>query len=126
MGGEEKEKKYYTTYYPFHFVINCVLIPFFSLSLSLSLSLSRSFSPSTHLAFEWGSWEAWGSCDVTCGPNGRRRRERQCLSYPSRERSNRCSGDAVQVGRCPLTPCPSKTKSKVFWFIMESCTPVSM
>ena len=34
-GGGEKEKKYCPTYIPFHFVINRVLIHFFSLSPSL-------------------------------------------------------------------------------------------
>ncbi|GFS14063.1 hemicentin-1 [Elysia marginata] len=59
---------------------------------------------------EWSSWGSWSSCDVTCGRNGRRKRERQCVSNPSGRRSNRCSGQAVEMGRCPaMAACESKS-----------------
>ncbi|GFN96770.1 hemicentin 1, partial [Plakobranchus ocellatus] len=55
---------------------------------------------------EWSSWGAWGSCDVSCGQNGRRQRERQCVRLPAQERGDSCEGQAVQVARCPaMAPC---------------------
>ena len=36
-------------------------------------------SPFDRDACGWGAWGAWSQCDMTCGPNGRMRRQRQCL-----------------------------------------------
>ncbi|KAL4226916.1 hypothetical protein ACF0H5_014894 [Mactra antiquata] len=54
----------------------------------------------------WSSWNAWHSCDVTCG-GGNRARDRDCFFPPDTPHGNNCTtGTAHDVEPCNDNLCP--------------------
>lgn len=57
---------------------------------------------------EWGEWETWSSCSVTCG-NGTKNRERKCMHYGKVVKDDMCKkGKPKDTGPCKKQPCTSK------------------
>uniref|UniRef100_A0A8C1GCZ4 Hemicentin-1 n=1 Tax=Cyprinus carpio TaxID=7962 RepID=A0A8C1GCZ4_CYPCA len=54
---------------------------------------------------KWGSWESWGECSSSCG-GGERTRVRLCNNPSPRNNGRPCPGDATQLSRCNIQPCP--------------------
>eukprot|EP00079_Xenopus_tropicalis_P024320 XP_012816895.1 PREDICTED: hemicentin-1 [Xenopus tropicalis] len=53
----------------------------------------------------WGQWEAWSKCSVSCG-GGEQIRTRVC-HHPARSYTGRpCPGDSTQLLRCNVQACP--------------------
>ncbi|XP_068096243.1 hemicentin-1 isoform X2 [Hyperolius riggenbachi] len=58
----------------------------------------------------WGPWEAWSKCSVSCG-GGQQTRTRSC-SQPLQANSGRpCPGDATQLLRCNVQACQGRAQS---------------
>ncbi|KAK7094973.1 hypothetical protein V1264_006443 [Littorina saxatilis] len=54
---------------------------------------------------QWGNWQRWTPCSVSCGA-GERRRQRLCDNPPPQLGGRPCEGDAVQFDLCNDGPCP--------------------
>ena len=48
---------------------------------------------------QWGQWEAWQGCSVTCG-TGRQRRYRACDDPPPDYGGKPCAGDSFEENVC--------------------------
>ena len=55
----------------------------------------------------WGSWEPWSDCSVTCG-GGIKRRYRECNDPAPANGGEDCEGNAVDVEFCLADPCPGE------------------
>ncbi|KAI8508515.1 hypothetical protein Bbelb_136140 [Branchiostoma belcheri] len=56
----------------------------------------------------WGSWEPWSTCPVTCG-EGRIQRFRVCNNPPPSNGGAFCEGETLESGTCQgLPPCPAE------------------
>ncbi|GCC29770.1 hypothetical protein chiPu_0008212 [Chiloscyllium punctatum] len=53
----------------------------------------------------WGPWQAWNDCSVSCG-GGEKRRLRMCNNPVPSSGGRSCPGDGSQVSRCKVQPCP--------------------
>ncbi|KAM4629779.1 hemicentin-1 [Polymixia lowei] len=53
----------------------------------------------------WGSWQPWGECSVSCG-GGERTRVRLCHSPSPSNGGRPCPGDSSQLSRCNPQACP--------------------
>lgn len=53
---------------------------------------------------QYGPWEAWNQCNVTCG-GGTQARQRQCIKLPVQVNMD-CLGESIQVRECNTAPCP--------------------
>ncbi|XP_043555476.1 hemicentin-1 [Chiloscyllium plagiosum] len=53
----------------------------------------------------WGPWQAWNDCSVSCG-GGEKRRLRMCNNPVPSNGGRSCPGDGSQVSRCKVQPCP--------------------
>ncbi|KAL8608110.1 hypothetical protein ACOMHN_016565 [Nucella lapillus] len=54
---------------------------------------------------EWGNWQKWSSCSVSCGA-GQRQRQRPCDNPAPQPGGRPCHGDARQTEQCSSGPCP--------------------
>ena len=63
----------------------------------------------------WGSWQSWTTCSVTCG-GGLRNRTRSCNNPPPDDDGQGCGGNSVEIGECFTQICP------ISRFIFFSCT----
>ncbi|XP_053388061.1 A disintegrin and metalloproteinase with thrombospondin motifs adt-1-like isoform X2 [Mercenaria mercenaria] len=52
---------------------------------------------------QWGAWQAWGTCSVTCG-DGKEKRTRTCSNPQPAYGGKQCAGDATQARHCGQ-PC---------------------
>lgn len=60
----------------------------------------------------WGAWEEWADCSVTCG-NGNQTRARQCDNPEPEYGGHHCTSNGskgTEVKECITSPCPSKRK----------------
>lgn len=55
----------------------------------------------------WASWNAWHSCDRTCG-GGNRVRDRDCFFPADTPHGNNCTGVSHDIEACNDNPCPGK------------------
>ncbi|XP_048080805.2 hemicentin-1 isoform X4 [Ursus arctos] len=53
----------------------------------------------------WGNWHNWGQCSASCG-GGEKTRRRLCNNPVPSKSGRPCPGDATQVSRCNMQPCP--------------------
>eukprot|EP01127_Copromyxa_protea_P011653 TRINITY_DN294_c0_g1_i1.p1 TRINITY_DN294_c0_g1~~TRINITY_DN294_c0_g1_i1.p1 ORF type:complete len:1674 (-),score=432.23 TRINITY_DN294_c0_g1_i1:61-4824(-) len=53
---------------------------------------------------QWSEWEAWSSCDKTCG-TGSRNTKRSVVTYAANGGAE-CSGASTKSETCNTTPCP--------------------
>ncbi|NWI93347.1 HMCN1 protein, partial [Pitta sordida] len=53
----------------------------------------------------WGQWQSWSQCSVSCG-GGEQRRVRLCSSPAPLNRGRPCPGDSSQISRCNTQACP--------------------
>ncbi|XP_059503813.1 hemicentin-1 isoform X2 [Stegostoma tigrinum] len=53
----------------------------------------------------WGPWQAWNDCSVSCG-GGEQSRLRMCNNPVPSSGGRSCPGDGSQVSRCKVQPCP--------------------
>ncbi|XP_033885551.3 hemicentin-1-like isoform X1 [Acipenser ruthenus] len=53
----------------------------------------------------WGPWQDWSECTVSCGA-GERTRIRLCNNPPPTNEGRSCLGDTSQVSRCNIQACP--------------------
>ncbi|CAC5417849.1 Adhesion G protein-coupled receptor B2,Coadhesin,Thrombospondin-1,Mucin-like protein,Hemicentin-1,Adhesion G protein-coupled receptor B3,Thrombospondin-2 [Mytilus coruscus] len=53
----------------------------------------------------WGSWDSWGSCSVTCA-SGTQNRQRQCDNPAAQHNGQDCSGSGTDTQTCTRVPCP--------------------
>ena len=60
----------------------------------------------------WSDWTDWGSCTVTCGGGGNRKRLRTCTNPPAAHGGLDCQGVGEETGDCNSPPCPGKPTSK--------------
>ncbi|XP_035681547.1 uncharacterized protein LOC118419298 isoform X2 [Branchiostoma floridae] len=59
----------------------------------------------------WGTWEPWSSCPVTCG-EGRIQRFRVCNNPPPSNGGAFCEGETLESGSCQgLPPCPADLRT---------------
>ena len=57
----------------------------------------------------WGSWEAWGSCSVSCGAlGGTAVRSRECDSPAAAYGGANCTDNATESRTCNDVHCPSE------------------
>ncbi|XP_076455301.1 hemicentin-1-like isoform X2 [Babylonia areolata] len=70
---------------------------------------------------EWGNWQPWSSCSVSCGA-GQRQRQRRCDNPPPQPGGRPCEGDDVQTDRCNDGPCPIDGE----WGVWEPWGPCSL
>lgn len=54
---------------------------------------------------QYGNWNQWADCSVTCGA-GTRIRQRACDSPPPAHGGNTCQGPSSDIKVCNATPCP--------------------
>ncbi|MGH0191937.1 UNVERIFIED_CONTAM: hypothetical protein FKN15_000676, partial [Acipenser sinensis] len=55
----------------------------------------------------WGPWQDWSECTVSCGA-GERTRIRLCNNPPPTNEGRSCPGDTSQVSRCNIHACPGE------------------
>ena len=73
-------------------------------------SLLCSFTASPSQPDNWGAWEKWTRCHLTCGSDGRVQRKRRC--EPSGY-SMYCVGNDTETRQCTNVPdCPGKNQIK--------------
>ncbi|XP_029988074.1 hemicentin-1 [Sphaeramia orbicularis] len=53
----------------------------------------------------WGPWQSWAECSVSCG-GGERTRVRLCNSPSPSNGGRSCPGDSSQLSRCNTQACP--------------------
>ncbi|NWX99119.1 HMCN1 protein, partial [Nothoprocta ornata] len=53
----------------------------------------------------WGQWQAWSRCSVSCG-GGEQSRVRLCNSPAPSDHGHPCPGDSSQISRCNIQACP--------------------
>uniref|UniRef100_H0WC62 Hemicentin-1 n=1 Tax=Cavia porcellus TaxID=10141 RepID=H0WC62_CAVPO len=53
----------------------------------------------------WGHWQSWSHCSVSCG-GGEKTRKRLCDNPVPSKSGRSCRGDATQVSRCNTQACP--------------------
>ncbi|XP_062857960.1 hemicentin-1 [Trichomycterus rosablanca] len=53
----------------------------------------------------WGPWQPWGECSVSCGV-GEQTRVRFCNNPAPTNKGRSCPGDSNQLSRCNNQPCP--------------------
>nr|XP_040563549.1 SCO-spondin-like isoform X6 [Lepeophtheirus salmonis] len=71
---------------------------------------------------QWGHWNTWGLCSVTCGI-GARMRERKCDSPAPQHGGNHCNGAHWENGVCEKEPCSIVVNgSWGFWGTWSSCS----
>lgn len=64
---------------------------------------------------EWGIWNSWGACSVTCGyVNGTKERSRDCNSPAPRNGGDDCVGNSTDALVCDADPCTSKSTKLLF------------
>ncbi|KAL8625611.1 hypothetical protein ACOMHN_043886 [Nucella lapillus] len=68
---------------------------------------------------DWGTWEDWGQCSVTCG-RGWRMRKRKCMDQVTSQSVSEleCFGPDVEYGVCVLQDCPRWEE----WGAWETCS----
>ena len=57
---------------------------------------------------QWGPWNGFSSCSVTCG-EGIRHRERNCSNPPPTNGGLDCIGNYTFAETCEIQACPGKT-----------------
>ena len=55
----------------------------------------------------WGQWDSWSGCSVSCG-EGTRTRNRTCNNPAPLNGGDPCSGDNEETGNCNDGPCPGR------------------
>ncbi|XP_042230990.1 hemicentin-1-like isoform X2 [Homarus americanus] len=68
----------------------------------------------------WGSWEPWSVCSVSCG-GGVRRRQRECNDPPPSNGGRFCPGSDTLEDYCNLDMCPVNGGWST-WSVWGSCT----
>ncbi|XP_028839417.1 thrombospondin type-1 domain-containing protein 1 isoform X2 [Denticeps clupeoides] len=74
----------------------------FVLNYSHSRSTAQTCIIVQRKADEWGPWQSWSGCSVTCG-EGVRERARECLSPPGG--GMQCTGMVKEQSHCSLEDC---------------------
>ncbi|KAK3087485.1 hypothetical protein FSP39_006555 [Pinctada imbricata] len=69
---------------------------------------------------EWGNWESWGECSLSC-ERGERIRNRACNNPPAQFGGNPCRGDSQELEFCNDFPCPVHGNWGG-WSIWSSCS----
>uniref|UniRef100_A0A3P9M5Z2 Hemicentin 1 n=1 Tax=Oryzias latipes TaxID=8090 RepID=A0A3P9M5Z2_ORYLA len=59
----------------------------------------------------WGSWQPWGQCSVSCG-GGERTRLRLCNNPAPSYGGRQCPGDSSLLTRCNTQACPGPQKAR--------------
>ena len=59
---------------------------------------------------EWGQWNAWSSCDKSCG-GGKRDRSRFCDAPYPQNGGSPCAGVGKEYEPCNTAQCPGKLMS---------------
>nr|XP_053650237.1 hemicentin-1-like [Cherax quadricarinatus] len=77
-------------------------------------------NPHCLLDGNWGSWESWSVCSVSCG-GGMRRRQRQCNDPPPSNGGRFCPGSDTLEDYCNLDMCPINGGWSS-WSVWGSCT----
>ncbi|XP_069163060.1 hemicentin-1 isoform X2 [Procambarus clarkii] len=77
-------------------------------------------SPPCLLDGNWGSWESWSVCSVSCG-GGMRRRQRECNDPPPSNGGRFCPGSDTLEDYCNLDMCPVNGGWSS-WSVWGSCT----
>jgi len=54
---------------------------------------------------QWGLWDAWSKCSVTCGTAGQQQRKREIAVEPENGGSA-CNGPLIEIHQCAVDPCP--------------------
>ena len=55
----------------------------------------------------WGAWQDWNSCSVTCG-SGSRSRYQECNNPEPAFEGSDCQGNDTEIESCSMKLCPGK------------------
>ncbi|XP_035826112.1 SCO-spondin-like [Aplysia californica] len=51
----------------------------------------------------WGTWDAWGTCSLSCGAVGNRERSRTCDRPVAQHGGANCAGSGQETGNCDMS-----------------------
>lgn len=61
---------------------------------------------STTVNGSWTEWSDWGSCSLTCGDGGIKKRIRTCTNPPPANGGLECEGAGEETEACKAGECP--------------------
>jgi hypothetical protein len=68
----------------------------------------------------WGTWQDWNSCSVTCG-SGSRSRYHECNNPQPAHGGSNCQGNDTDIESCSMKLCPGKCKNTLTQGIHDVC-----
>ena len=73
---------------------------------------------------QWGEWDEWSKCPVTCG-GGEQKRERKCNNPKPSGGGKDCQGDKIETKDCNTFQCGRKYFFRIassFFTILDAST----